>query len=936
MTEIFQFYKYQDLIGYDLFYVKGKTIEQLKEICLSNSRCVAFNSLGYMKYYVGNENSFKVLPQFNTEVDGLYVVIDRLDKINKINKNKSYTSFADYKFYPNLDSTGNDLYVNTTLSIEQLKELSDKDPFIKGFNTIGYLKTKIEPESKFIPIRKELYSEGLYVKKGEGLYNEGLYNKIKVKMLCNWCDSATLCREWNHMSKGNFTWNNIEITSLNADFYVIINKPCNNEYYDPLRTIIFHMEPWCSDPKQSWGVKTWGPWAEPDESKFLQVRNHKKFLNNCFWQLSLTYNELKNNTFTNKKTKGIRISTICSSKYFDSGHIKRIDFLKFVESKNDPLVQIDIYNIDNQHKFKNYVSPLNKKDVGMLPYKYYFMAENNEENNFITEKLWEPLITDTLCFYWGCPNVSEYIDPRAYVLLDLNDFEKSFNIIKNAIINNLWEQQIEYIRREKQKVLEYYNFFPTIERILLQDLQLNNNMSNNEVQYHKYFKDILNKKVNNICFFHNCSLDKGPSILLEYLEKILVSGALDSLDYLYIINLGKEIKISLCDKIKIINYSQDVQLFEIPTINLIHLFSQFNENTKILYLHSKGITHTNTLQNVKDWANYMMYFLIDNHKICLDLLDYYDTVGCNYHNNPERHYSGNFWWTKSSYIKTLKPIEQDQIMKWGRHTAEWWLLSNNNVKNFVLYNSEVNHYQEPFPKELYDNKFLSKLYEFDNMTRIKCINLERRPDRKEKITKLLDKVHLLEYCDFLKAVDGKELKCTPEIIQLFINNDFGNRRSFIGCALSHYNLWKELINDNKYNNYLILEDDIKLYNSSIKMGINKIFDMLNNDIIEWDIIYLGHTIKNLETYNKLYGQNKEFKLIPHLTNLTIGGIFGYLISKSGATKLLDYINKNGIKHGIDYLMFNIEMNIKHYETVPLLILSDSEDSDIQNNYNALF
>ena len=38
------------------------------------------------------------------------------------------------------------------------------------------------------------------------------------------------------------------------------------------------------------------------------------------------------------------ISTICSSKYFDPGHIKRIDFLKYIEKIDDPLIQIHIYN----------------------------------------------------------------------------------------------------------------------------------------------------------------------------------------------------------------------------------------------------------------------------------------------------------------------------------------------------------------------------------------------------------------------------------------------------------------------------------------------------------------------------------------------------------------------------------------------------------------
>ncbi|MCJ7638179.1 MAG: glycosyltransferase family 10, partial [Nitrososphaeraceae archaeon] len=526
----FKFYKHQDSAQNDLFCVGRKSIDELKEICKKNDRCVAFNSFGYMKYDIVSEAQFIFVSDFVNDDDGLYVFEERLNNVRGRNRNKCHISFEDYNFYPNLDSYGNDLGRNNRLSIEELKELADKNEKCKGFNTFGFLKHKIEHISTFGKVRNGMSGEGLYVKKihdpNSSLLSKNIqinvYPSLRIKLLCNWCNSQTLREEWNHMSKGNYKWNNIEITcDDNADFYVIINKSTSGEYYNPLRTIIFHMEPWCPDSNQKWGIKTWGEWAKPDESKFLQVRSHNTFINNCFWQFSLTYDQLKFNNF--KKTKQSIISTICSSKYFDPGHIKRIDFLKFVEAKNDPLVQIEIYNTDNKHNFKNYMGPhpVGKKETGMLPYKYYFMGENNEEHNFITEKLWEPLITDTLCFYWGCPNVSDHIDPKTYILLDLDDFEKSFNIIKEAIQRNAWENSINHIRKEKHMVLDYYNFYPTLERVLFNEFKMKSKMTDDEVLYHKYFKDILGENISKICFFHNCFLDKGPEIFKRYINKFV-------------------------------------------------------------------------------------------------------------------------------------------------------------------------------------------------------------------------------------------------------------------------------------------------------------------------------------------------------------------------------------------------------------------------------
>ena len=97
--------------------------------------------------------------------------------------------------------------------------------------------------------------------------------------------------------------------------------------------------------------------------------------------------------------------------------------------------------------------------------------ENNFEKNYITEKLWEPILCETLVFYYGCPNVADYIDPRAFVLLDINDFERSYQIIKQALKEDWWSQRIEFIRKEKRKILDELAFFPTIEKIITRNIK---------------------------------------------------------------------------------------------------------------------------------------------------------------------------------------------------------------------------------------------------------------------------------------------------------------------------------------------------------------------------------------------------------------------------------------------------------------------------------
>lgn len=370
-----------------------------------------------------------------------------------------------WEFHKGLDMTGNDITFVGKKSLNELMAIAHFTPECVAFNTLGFLKNKLTELTTSKYFRQE---DGVYVRK-TSKPEEGM---IRVRMMGNYWTSYQLCQEWNNLTKGNGKWNNIQFTweTNNIDYYVIINKPCNNDYYDPARTIVFQMEPWCYNPADNWGVKTWGEWAKPDESKFLQVRSHRNYYNNGFWQLRSSYTELKNMTSIEKHDHSI-ISTICSSKYFDEGHIKRIDFLKFIEMKDDPVVSFHYYNHDNPFQFKNYMGlarPNVDKEVGIMKYKYYFMCENNAEHNFITEKLWEPILCHCLCFYWGCPNASDYIDPRAFVQLDMNDFEKSFAIVKQAIKENWWEQRLPFIIQEREKILEYYAFCPTVERTILE------------------------------------------------------------------------------------------------------------------------------------------------------------------------------------------------------------------------------------------------------------------------------------------------------------------------------------------------------------------------------------------------------------------------------------------------------------------------------------
>jgi hypothetical protein len=438
------------------------------------------------------------------------------------------------------------------------------------------------------------------------------------------------------------------------------------------------MEPWCAGD-QTWGVKTWGSWAKPDPRLFLQVRSHDKFVNTVFWQLNLTYDELQTMSMDKPVSLNKVVSSVCSSKYFDPGHKKRIDFLKYLEEKGFPL---HIYNEDNEHGFKSYqgkARPSVDKEKGLVPYKYYFMCENNAEHNFVTEKLWEPILCESLCFYWGCPNVADIVDPMAYVQLD-DDFETAYNTMNAAIQMNLWEERLPYIKAAKKKILEN-SFFPTLEKVL---------------------------KPKVVCFIHSCHLPNSPAGT-EKLDLVLDAVLkVKEIQVITINNIGLRLdhaKYEAMDpRIMVVHCSDNSQEFELPTLRLMHEFSLNSPNTKVLYVHTKGISYPKGDSRYEpglDWINYMLHFLCEKSEHCLKLLDTHDVAGCNFSESPQPHFSGNFWWATTKYLKSL-----DTALLTDKMSAEWWLHSSKPVKA-TLWNSEKNHFYEKYPKEEYLHRRLA-------------------------------------------------------------------------------------------------------------------------------------------------------------------------------------------------------------------------------------
>lgn len=83
----------------------------------------------------------------------------------------------------------------------------------------------------------------------------------------------------------------------------------------------------------------------------------------------------------------------------------------------------------------------------------------------------------------------------------------------------------------------------------------------------------------------------------------------------------------------------------------------------VLYFHAKGITALQkTILRGEDYGNFVNYVhwrrflewaVLERQTTCRQLLQTFDTVGTNFCVWPSPHYSGNFWWANTDYLRKL-------------------------------------------------------------------------------------------------------------------------------------------------------------------------------------------------------------------------------------------------------------------------------------------
>lgn len=189
-------------------------------------------------------------------------------------------------------------------------------------------------------------------------------------------------------------------------------------------------------------------------------------------------------------------------------------------------------------------------------------------------------------------------------------------------------------------------------------------------------------------FYHVCLINHWQEIVREQLDCIMSSGLYEASEHIFIGAVGAEEQLGLLSdllrqlpKIKIVSYSPNIEHYEFETLQMLKDKSDKREFYG-WYIHTKGVSWDK--ENAKAytggtyWRKFMNYYTITKWEDNVaNLKSGYDLSGTQIRTQRmspafKFHYSGNFFWFNSEYVKLLKPVQISN----NRWDAEMYICSN--------------------------------------------------------------------------------------------------------------------------------------------------------------------------------------------------------------------------------------------------------------------
>jgi len=121
---------------------------------------------------------------------------------------------------------------------------------------------------------------------------------------------------------------------------------------------------------------------------------------------------------------------------------------------------IDVYGTFWDNNGDNIKGEIWNKHIGLDEYKFSIACENSIQKNYVSEKFWDVVLTETIPIYLGCNNIDEFIPENCYISLNNKSMEEMIESINDVLTNPdyYYNMYIKNILQLKQDFFQKHDY----------------------------------------------------------------------------------------------------------------------------------------------------------------------------------------------------------------------------------------------------------------------------------------------------------------------------------------------------------------------------------------------------------------------------------------------------------------------------------------------
>jgi hypothetical protein len=271
-----------------------------------------------------------------------------------------------------------------------------------------------------------------------------------------------------------YNQSNIDQLPKETDAVIVLNSPFTDVKIKTHKQLVFLVSQEAPNARYKWHTHSFKYFSEVYTQWPLKKKNIIPSHGYLTWYIEKEYDELIDINLE-KRTNG-SVAYIGNKEAILSGQLKRNNFVQALKDgfAEDSKISVDLIG-------RTYDNPIDNKFDTLYDYQYGLAVENTIVNHYWTEKISDIFLAGCLPFYVGPDNIFDYFPEDSIIKLDIDNLDKSMNIIKESINNNEFEKRKLAINIARNKILNEYNLFYGFSKIINDKLRTISNDKKEEV-----------------------------------------------------------------------------------------------------------------------------------------------------------------------------------------------------------------------------------------------------------------------------------------------------------------------------------------------------------------------------------------------------------------------------------------------------------------------